>query len=111
MGNDAGRPPPGPQVSNRRVHRRLAAGLPHRVVRSDALEATRDIMAVVHREVARFKRQTALAPADVRALLDLARTAKEARQLEQLVEDELGAELDGATDAELAERAGEDGNG
>lgn len=96
------RPPKGPQTQRGRVKR---LGLPSKVVRSSALSATEDIMAVVHREVARLKQFTALSPADVRSLLDLARTAKEARALEQMVERDIEDELEGATDAELAERA------
>jgi hypothetical protein len=74
------------------------------VVRSSALAATNDIIAIVHREVGRMRAQTMLSPSDVRTLLDLARTAREARQLEQLVEDELGEELGKLPDDELEER-------
>lgn len=105
------RPPPGPRADPGRPAQRLRRATPSKVVRSSALEATEDIMAIIHREVSRFKAQTMLSPADVRSLLDLARTAKEARQLEQLVEADLEDELAKEDDAALKQRAGmEDGN-
>ena len=55
--------------------------------------------------MAAFKGKVGLTMEELRGLAELARTLKEVRALEKLVEDELGEDMGKMTDEELEQRA------
>ena len=81
--------------------------LPKSARRADAHDVVNDAMHIIQRELQKFKGKLNMDLQDIRAVSELAKTAKEIRQLEALLEDEAAEELGKLSDEELAQKAGE----
>lgn len=81
--------------------REFRKGLPTRVVRAEVHTIVNDLYQLATNELARLKAKGGLTPQDIRSVEGLARAVREARQLEVLVEEEMGDELGRRSDAEL----------
>jgi hypothetical protein len=94
-----------PRPSTKPAAVAFAGTLPKAPKQANVHAIISDIYDIAQREVAAFKGRAGLKLEELRGLAELARTLKEVRALEKLVEDELGDELGKASDEELEARA------
>lgn len=97
--------PDGPGANPSIAAERFRDALPTAVHRATAADIVQDTMAIIQRELARFKASKALDLQSIKAVEVLARTAANVRTLERLLEDEESETLARATDAELRAKA------